>query len=225
MKLSVSVIVKIVLLLSLGVFFIFTSHRAQQGRITSESTVRMPPWINLSPLTISLLTLGFKAAYDDFLAIWIVHYLASPDTSIYDLDSLDNMLQKTAAIRHPLESIYMFSCFTLTMLKRPRSCETILHTGMEVLPDGWRLPLTMGFVYAFDLDEPRKAAIYYNACSERENAPTYIKNVARKLAKKGGVTLNQLDNSLAEILGISENSKIYKVLKQKYKTRGAEKSL
>lgn len=215
-----SVVVKILLVLSSGVFFVVASHRAQQWRVASDSVVRMPPWINLSPRTISLLTLGFKAAYDDFLAIWVVHYLASPDASVYDLDSLDRMLQRVAAIRHPLESIYMFSCFTLTMLKRPRSCESILHTGMEVLPDGWRLPLTMGFVYAFDLDEPKKAAIYYNACSERRHAPTYIKNVARKLAKKGGVTLNQLDNSMAEILGISEDSKIYRVLKQKYKDRG-----
>ena len=198
-------------------FFWLTANKSSEAYERPESAVREPPLINLSSRTISMLFLGFKHIYDDFISIWAVHYLANPDPSIYDLDQLDKMLKKIAISRQRRETTYIFSCFVLSQLGRPESCPAILEIGMQVLPTSWRIPLTLGFIYTDDLNDPRKAAIYYNVCSEREFSPSYIKSVARKLAVRGGTTLEELEHSVAEVLGISEDSELYKVVKQKYK--------
>ena len=219
-----SLVPKLLVLVVAAVFFVAVAQRSHELVARSEFEIREPPLVNLSPRTVSLLFLGFKNIYDDLLAIWAVHYLASDEPEKYDQDKFDLFLQKISRMRHSIESIYMFSCFVLTMVERPLSCVPILQTGMEVMPHSWRLPLTMGFVYSFELDEPAKAAIYYNVCSERENAPEYIKGTASKLAKKGNTTLEELDRSMAEILGISEDSEFYKILKKKYRPNTEEEN-
>ena len=212
----------IVLVATAGLFWVTAVH-SHEAYKRPEGEVSEPPLINLSSRTIAMLFLGFKHIYDDFLSLWAVHYLASPDPTIYDLDALEKMLNKIATSRQRRETTYIFSCFVLSQLGRPQSCPPILELGMEVLPTSWRIPLTLGFIYTDDLNDPRKAAIYYNVCSEREYSPSYIKSVARKLAQRGGTTLEALDSSVAEVLGISEDSELYKVLKRKYKKEDEEK--
>ena len=219
-----SLVLKLLVLVAAAVFFVAVAQRSYELVERSDFEVREPPLINVSPRTISLLFLGFKNIYDDLLAIWAVHYLASNEPEKYDQDQFDSLLQKVSRMQHSIESIYMFSCFVLTMVKRPLSCIPILRLGIEVMPRSWRLPLTMGFVYSFELDEPAKGAIYYNVCSEREDAPEYIKGTARKLAKKGNTTLEELDRSMAEILGIPEDSEFYKILKKKYRQNTEEEN-
>lgn len=209
--------VKLLVFVAASWFFWFTATRADEAHKRPESSVVEPPLINLPARTIAMLFLGFKHVYDDFLSIWAIHYLASNDPSVYDTEELDKMLKKIAISRHRRETTYIFSCFVLSQVGRAESCPYVLGIGMEVLPDSWRIPLTLGFIYTEDLNDPRKAAIYYNACSEREDSPTYIKSVARKLAERGGTTLEELDRSVAEVLGISKDSELYKILKRKYK--------
>ena len=206
----------LVLIAAAGLFWVTAVHSYEAYK-RPDSEVREPPLINLSSRTVAMLFLGFKQVYDDFLSVWAVHYLASPNPSIYDVDALEKMLKKIALSRQRRETTYIFSCFVLSQLGRPQACPPILEIGMEVLPGSWRIPLTMGFIYTEDLNDPRKAAIYYNVCSEREHSPSYIKSVARKLAQRGGTTLEALDSSVAEVLGISEDSELYKILKRKYK--------
>lgn len=216
-----SLAIKLMVLIAAAGLFWVTAVHSHEAYKRPESEVREPPLINLSSRTIAMLFLGFKHVYDDFLSIWAVHYLASPDPSIYDVDALENMLRKIARSRQRRETTYIFSCFVLSQLDRPQACPPILELGMEVLPGSWRIPLTLGFVYTEDLNDPLKAAIYYNVCAEREYSPSYIKSVARKLAQQGGTTLEELDSSVAEVLGISEDSELYKILKRKYKKEPA----
>ena len=216
--------IKLTILVAAAALFWVTAVHSHEAYKRPESEVREPPLINLPSRTIAMLFLGFKHVYDDFLSIWAVHYLASPNPSAYDVDALENMLYKIARSRPRRETTYIFSCFVLSQLGRPHACPKILELGMEVLPSSWRIPLTMGFIYTEDLNDPRKAAIYYNACSEREHSPNYIKSVARKLAQRGGTTLEELDSSVAEVLGISEESELYKILKRKYKKEPTEEN-
>ena len=209
--------IKLLMLIAAAGLFWVTAVHSHEAYQRPDSEVREPPLINLSPRAIAMLFLGFKHIYDDFISIWAVHYLASPNPSIYDVDALEKMLRKIALSRQRRETTYIFSCFMLSQLDRSQACPPILEIGMEVLPGSWRIPLTMGFIYTEDLNDPRKAAIYYNVCSEREYSPSYIKSVARKLAQRGGTTLEALDRSVAEVLGISEDSELYKILKRKYK--------
>ena len=214
--------IKLLVFAAAAGFFWVTAVHSHEAYKRPDSEVREPPLINLSSRTIAMLFLGFKHVYDDFLSIWAVHYLASPNPSIYETDALEKMLMKIAISRQRRETTYIFSCFVLSQLDRPQACPPILELGMEVLPGSWRIPLTLGFIYTEDLNDPRKAAIYYNVCSEREHSPSYIKSVARKLAQRGGTTLEELDSSVAEVLGISEESELYKILKRKYKTDTTE---
>jgi len=216
-----SLAIKLMVLIAAAGLFWVTAVHSHEAYKRPESEVREPPLINLSSRAIAMLFLGFKHVYDDFLSIWAVHYLASPDPSIYDADALENMLRKIARSRQRRETTYIFSCFVLSQLDRPQACPPILELGMEVLPGSWRIPLTLGFIYTEDLNDPLKAAIYYNVCAEREYSPSYIKSVARKLAQQGGTTLEELDSSVAEVLGISEDSELYKILKRKYKKEPA----
>ena len=212
-----NLVIKLLVFVAAAGFFWVTAVYSYEAYQRPASEVREPPLINFSSRTIAMLFLGFKQVYDDFLSIWAVHYLASPDPTIYDVDALEKMFNKIAQSRQRRETTYIFSCFVLSQLGRPQACPQILELGMEVLPSSWRIPLTMGFIYTEDLNDPRKAAIYYNVCSEREHSPSYIKSVARKLAQRGGTTLEALDSSVAEVLGISEDSELYKILKRKYK--------
>ncbi len=209
--------IKLLVLVVAACLFWVTAVHSHEAYKRPDHEVQEPPLINLSARVISVLFLGFKQIYDDFLSIWAVHYLASPNPSIYDLDALERMLHKIARSRQRRETTYIFSCFVLSQLGRPQACPPILELGMEVLPNSWRIPLTLGFIYTEDLNDPRKAAIYYNVCSTREYSPSYIKGVARKLAQRGGTTLEALDHSVAEVLGISKESELYKILKRKYK--------
>lgn len=195
--------------------FFFSAKRAKEASSTPSSWVKEPPLINLSPNYINLIFLGFRNVYDNFVSIWAIHYLASNDHSVYDLDQLEDLLLKISAKEHRRETLYMFSCFVLSQLGRPESCVPIINAGIEMLPHSWRLPLTLGFIYMEDLNDNSKAAIYYSACAERENSPTYVKSVARKLAARDEASLEDLENSLAEVLQIPEDSDLYKILKER----------
>ena len=206
-----------VLLIVLAVsFFAITALKAREAERLPDSFVRDPPLIDMPTDILSMVFLGFRNVYENFVSIWAVHYLAAPDVTVYDVDQLDRMLKKVANMRHRRETLYVFSCFILSTLQRPEACVDILTTAMEVMPESWRVPFTLGIIYMEDLNDFRKAAIYLNMCSERKYSPTYIKNVARRLAIKGSTTLEKLEHSVADILGISEDSELYKVIKRKY---------
>lgn len=209
-------ILKAVLVVVSVLFFVLTSTRAREATQLPDSFVNYPPLIDIPERYISLMFLGFRNMYENFLAIWTTHYLVSPTVEDYDLDQLDKMFKKVANVRHRREYLYMLSCYVIANLKRPESCVDIITAGMERLPESWRLPLVLGSIYMEDLDDPRRAAIYFNVCSERENSPDYIKNVARKLAERGNTTLDALEHSVADVLGIPEDSDLYKIIKRRY---------
>ena len=215
-------ILKAVLVVVSVSFFVLTSTRAREATKLPDSFVNNPPLVDIPDRYISMMFLGFRNIYENFLAIWTTHYLVNPTIEKYNLDQLDTMFKKVAKVRHRREYLYMLSCYVIASLKRPESCVDIITAGMERLPESWRLPMVLGFIYMEDLDDPRKAAIYYNVCSERENSPKYIKNVARKLAERGNTTLDTLEHSVADVLGIPKDSDLYKIIKRRYKDQPAD---
>ncbi|MDE3269845.1 MAG: hypothetical protein OYH77_06140 [Pseudomonadota bacterium] len=210
-------IFKAVLVVVSVLCFVLTSTRAREATSLPDSFVRTPPLVDIPERYVSMMFLGFRNTYENFLAIWTTHYLVSPTVEKYDLDQLEKMFKKVASMKHRREYLYMLSCYVIANLKRPEACVDIITAGMERLPESWRLPLVLGSIYMEDLDDPIKAAIYYKVCSEREHSPDYIKNVARKLAEQGGTTLDSLERSVADVLGIPEDSDLYKIIKRRYK--------
>jgi hypothetical protein len=184
----------------LGYSLFFVSEKTAEFARASYRLVEPPPLASLDPRIVEIVTLGFKGVYDDFLSIWSIQFLVDEKVKAQTAEEVFRSIKATTRQRPKIESIYLLSCFVLTFdLKRPDLCKDIIIDGMSALPDSWRIPVTMGFTYAYRMNDNENAAIFYALAASRPGAPKYFGSLARKLADKSSLTVEDLQGSLQEI--------------------------
>ena len=181
--------------------------------------VTNPPWSRLSAKMITVLTLGHKALYDDFITIWAVQFLGDPElkakTSPQELSAALNTI---AAHQPKIESFYLLGCFALAIdFKYPDGCEYISILGLKTFPQSWRIPMTQGFVSTLIEENDLKASAFYQLAASRPKSPPYVAKLAARLAQRGfadGQDLNETAQLFKEVPG---GTKLISILREKLK--------
>ncbi|RKY99485.1 MAG: hypothetical protein DRQ04_07470 [Candidatus Hydrothermota bacterium] len=103
----------------------------------------------------------------------------------------------------------------------------ILERGMKYLPDEWRIPFLIGFIYFYFLDSKKRAAYYIQLASEKKDSPEYLIKLAARLYYEAGeeesalLFLEQMERSTSEPELKKEIKRRIKVLKDILFLKGA----
>lgn len=137
------------------------------------------------PRLAELITFGHKRVFNDLLHLWLLQKLIpSPGGQGISADKLRQKVRAVARHRPKILSFYLLGCFTLTYAYGdPNFCVEILTLGFAVMPQQWILPATAGYMAAFKLAQPKRAAHYYRQASQIATAPPYLTSLARSLEK------------------------------------------
>jgi hypothetical protein len=193
------------------------AYDANRNRITFLAP---PPLSGFKEPIINILTLGQKNLYDDFIDIWLVQILADPKAKTANIDELNKTILQVTDLHPKIESIYMLSCFILGIdLNRPDFCEKIILNGLNAFPNSWRLPMTQGFMYGFKLNDPVKAAAFYDLASSRQESPPYVASLAKKMLNKEPLTEGDAKEALEVMLKVPGGSRFTEFLEQNTKNR------
>lgn len=167
-----------------------------------------PPLTRFSPALVSILTLGHKAIYDDFINIWLLQTLMDTRKGTDDA-SMMTLIRSVIKHQPKLETLYMLSCFVMAQdFKKPGHCQEITLAGLKAFPTSWRLPMTQGYIEYFMLKQPAQAASFFMMAASRPNSPEYVQKTVRNLLDKNDLSPSDLQKSL-EIMAENENNKAF----------------
>jgi len=199
----------ILVVAGLAALFAFSKERTRELGVNSYRLLSLPPLVQLHPKLIDAITLGHRGLYDDFISIWLLQILMSDDLPTVTADELNDVSLAILKQRPKLESIYMLTCFILARdYGRSELCHQIIHLGLELFPNSWRLPVTLGFMYAFQLNDKERASAYYHMAASRPDAPKYFATAAQKMAAGETADSSDLETSLDLIFSADPDSRI-----------------
>ncbi len=92
----------------------------------------------------------------------------------------------------------------------------LLEKGMRNLPDEWRIPFLIGFIYFYYLHNSKRAAYYISLASEKEGSPEYLVKLAARLYYEAGEEENAVC-FLREIIKSVKNPELKEELKRRIK--------
>ena len=197
-----------------GVFLPVSRHarRNSQARAT---LFEKPALADIDVRLVNVLTLGHRGLYDDFLAIHSLQYLVDQKLVNVDPKVTRETLMVAARQSPKVQSFYMLGCFAFAYdLKHPEWCEELNLIGANALPEGWRIPLTQGFIFMNEMKDQGAAAKWYALAASRPGAPSYVGSLANKLAQKSDLTVDDLAKSLEMMVDAPGGSKLRDILEK-----------
>lgn len=179
--------------------------------------VNAPPLASMSTPRINLLMLGHRGLYDDFATVWAVQFLAEQNlTKKASAEEVFDAVRSITRHQPRLEALYLVSCFVLALdFNRPEFCEAIALDGLKAFPLSWRIPMTQGFVAAFNMKDHMKAAAFLELAASRPNSPPYVASLAKKFAAKGYASGNDLNETLDMLKEVPGGTRIIEILRQR----------
>ena len=98
-------------------------------------------------------------------------------------------------------TLYLFSCLTMALgYKKPANCEKILEIGSQVFPESWRINVTRGYIYAFELSQTTRGAFYYHKASELPGAPDFVEKLAATLVSDKSPSEDERNDHLKHLI-------------------------
>lgn len=193
----------------LGYGLAVVSERTRSYAVASYRLVDPPPLTTLDPRLLNIMTLGFRGVYDDLLSIWSIQFLVDPRIKSESPEEVFKSLKLISGHRPKIESIYMLSCFALGLdLERPDLCKDIIIDGMNAMPDSWRLPVTMAFMYAYKLNDIPNAATFYALAASRPDAPEFLKKLSVNMVQNNSISVQEMQESLEKMFDAPGGSKV-----------------
>jgi len=201
----------------------YTCKRSGTELLASEKAayklVNDPPLASVPPKILDIIMLGHGALYDDFITIWAIQILADPQ--LKNLSSAENLYDSLNSIlkfQPRIEGLYLLSCFVFALdLRHPEYCEKISLEGLKVFPESWRIPMTQGFISAFEMKDDLKAAAYYQMAASRPNSPEYVGKLAARLTARGYADGQDLNESVQMLMQAPGGSRIVDILRERFK--------
>ncbi len=185
------------------------SNKTRHYATESYRLVEPAPLSTLDHRLLSIITLGFRGVYDDFLSIWTIQFLADERLKKFSTEEIFSAIKSTTRQRPKIESIYMLSCFVMAMdLNRPDLCKEIIIDGMNALPDSWRLPMTQGFMYAYKLNDLPNAAVFYALAASRPGSPVFLQKLVKHMAEQNELSVEDMQSSLSTLFDSKSGSKV-----------------
>lgn len=192
---------------------VFTSQRMARYGLSRPELLSLPPLVTMKTPVTNIMTLGHKGLYDDFISIWALQILASPDVRSIPPELLQKKMLVITRHLPKLETIYLLMIFTIALdLNRPDLTLPIALDGLRAFPQSWRIPMTEGFVYSFILDQPVRAAAFYSLAASRENSPAYVSKLVDKLLSRGPIKEQDAQSSLDELTDMPGGQKFREIL-------------
>ncbi len=189
------------------------SRRSHQAALKYYALVEKPPFSELSPGFLDVVTLGHRGVVDDALLFHALNYLMDVRLRQMDPAQVEATLKATTRLKPKIESIYMLGCLMLALeFNRPESCEPIITDGIGLFPDGWRLPVTLGTILFHNMKNDARAAIFYELAARSPDAPRFAKRLAIKLRDRSSMDLADLEaiiETLGPVLGEDAVRKFY----------------
>jgi hypothetical protein len=183
--------------------------------------VTAAPLTSLNTNLINVVTLGHRGLFDDFATIWTIQFIA--DNKLTSKSNADDVYKAVSAVtqHHPrTEILYIISCFTLAFdFKRFDLCESISRDGLVALPKSFRIPMMQGFVSMYLLHDNLKAAAFYQMAASHPESPAYIGHLAGKLAKKGTLDGQDLNETVELFRNIPGGTKIIDIMRERLKNQ------
>ena len=211
-------------LLLLVAAFIPVSHHAKRLAAARAILFEKPALADMNPRLVNILTLGHRGLYDDFLAIHALQYLMDQNLQNIDSKITADALMAAARQEPKIQSFYMLGCFTLALnLKHPEYCEALNLVGVKAVPESWRIPLTQGFVFYNNIIDYGAASRWYALAASRPGAPEYLASLARKLADKSLMSIEEEKKTLEMMFDIPGGSKIREILEKNAARKAEEK--
>jgi hypothetical protein len=188
------------------------SFELNRGRI---KLVTPPPLSSLDRKIIDIVTLGQRALYDDFMNVWMIQILGDPAVKSENADAIAKTVYQVTRLKPKVESMYMLPCFILGLdFNRPELCERMIIDGLAAFPESWRLPMTQGFMFAFKLNDPAKAAGFYSLAASRPQSPPYVGSLAKKLLNKESVSQEDVNTALELMFKVPGGSRFESFMMQ-----------
>ncbi len=179
------------------------SARSQDAATKHYNFVEKPPFSELSPAFIDVVSIGHKGIIDDMLLFHTLNYLMDPRLRGADPAEVQRALKATVRLQPKIETIYMFGCLVLALeMKHPEACEPLIMDGINLFPDGWRLPVTLGTILFHNMKDDARASIFYEIAAQKPDAPPFAKSLAIKLRNRAIPDPAELE-SLIQTLGTS----------------------
>lgn len=170
--------------LSLLVFlasFLFLNQKKLVSQLKNSEASAFTPYLTRD--VWGLATLGFKDFFDDLLFVWSLEELGQ-EKQLINKKELKKRVELFVRLEPRIETFYTLTCFVfLFELDEPRACERFLQVGYKVFPDRWRVPFSLGYLYAFRFQDYSKGAHYYTEASKLRGAPEYLKPLSEKLLR------------------------------------------
>lgn len=176
-----------------------------------------PPMASLHPDLIRLVSLGHEGLLHDFFQVWLNQVINDPRLTAEHADELATAVTLIARHRTPYDFVYIGSCFTLWELGRPDLCFRVSEAGLKANPASWKIPMTQGFIDAFILQVPTRAAFFYQLAASREHSPDYVARVAQRLLDQEEVTESDFLATLEEMLNKPGNESLRALLQRSFR--------
>jgi hypothetical protein len=179
--------------------FYFVNRKSVEHREHSQNKVtNLPPLANLPTNIINVLTIGHKGLYDDLISIWLLQALVDKDLERSSVTEINDFINSILRHEPKLETAYLLSCYILALqIKSPESCEQISLYGLKAFPHSWRIPMTQGFVFAFQLNQRAKAGAFYRIAASRPESPEYVARLADKMMQENPLTEDEIEAARA----------------------------
>ena len=181
------------------------SSRTFEVASNSWKLVVEPPFSELSPEFLDVVSLGHRGVVDDALLFFTLNYLVDERIKSLPPEQIFRALKSTTRLRPRIETIYMFGCLVMALdVKRPDLCEPLIADGISLFPDGWRLPLTLGTILYNNVKDEARAAVFYEIAAAKPYAPTYAARFATKLRDRSQIDpaeMQALIDGLGKFLG------------------------
>jgi hypothetical protein len=182
------------------------------------SILKQAPFSQLQTRILNVVTLGYRPAYDDFMAIWAIQLMADPRLADEDAEEVFKSLE--GVLRHlpRKEALYMSSCFILSLdLKRPDLCEKVTSYGLKAMPESWRIPVTQAFMYIYKLTDKKNAALFYSLAASKKGAPQFLSSLAKKLQEQTDLKVTELKQTLEYLNDVEGGSRFSEFLFERSK--------
>ena len=185
-----------------------------QDAALAPTAAEVAPLSFIHPDHLDAVILGQKQLYDDFLQLWLLQRLGDPPSA----DGGERLLGAIrSVIRHQpkIESLYLVSCIGLfNDYHHPEHCQEIVLAGLKVMPQSWKLPMMQGYVHNFLLDQPGLAAAFFDHAAALPSSPPYVKSLAKRLAAKEGMSLEEARKNLELLLWDNAGSGLQRFIKR-----------
>lgn len=201
-------------LLVLAALWVVTGRTAAFA-MRDTAVMTPPPLISLEPRILDVLTGGHRGLYEDFAFIWTLQSLVDPNLVTLDGELVQRELLKVSRHLPEIETFYMLGCFTLAFdLKRPDLCEPITLDGMKAVPASFRIPLTQGFLFFHEMNQPAKGAMYFGVAATRPHSPEFIGRMATKLVDENALDRAELEATVRQLFGDEASSRFAEYLQR-----------